>query len=143
MISIKTSIRLLGATIAISALLGASMNAHAKTANYKNTRAYKDAFACGKESLQSDPSGNSAVPYCIGNSHDPSKVEMQAFKDATAAQNGGTKPSFKAQGSGKPKFDQNCYDTKLKDFRSGIGKEAPVSNDMINEWRGECGLPPL
>ncbi|MWL88593.1 hypothetical protein GA566_14290 [Cupriavidus sp. SW-Y-13] len=34
-----------------------------------------------------------------------------------------------------------CYDAKLKDFRNGMGEEAPVSNDMINEWRGQCSLP--
>jgi hypothetical protein len=31
---------------------------------------------------------------------------------------------------------------KLKDFRHGMGEEAPVSNDMMTEWRSECGLPP-
>ncbi|PLC06044.1 hypothetical protein CY658_03075 [Variovorax sp. RO1] len=36
---------------------------------------------------------------------------------------------------------QACYDAKLKEFRTGEGEEAPVSNDMMNEWRGECGLP--
>lgn len=37
---------------------------------------------------------------------------------------------------------QACYDAKLKDFHNGMGDDAPVSNDMINEWRGQCGLPP-
>ncbi|MCA8452164.1 MULTISPECIES: HlyD family secretion protein [Burkholderia cepacia complex] len=44
-----------------------------------------------------------------------------------------------AQPSGK---GQDCYDAKLKDFRNGMGEEAPVSNDMMNEWRGQCGLSP-
>ncbi|ONN65857.1 hypothetical protein BTM36_13740 [Herbaspirillum sp. VT-16-41] len=61
-------------------------NTDVQAADYKNTRAYKDAFACGKESLESDPSGNSTVSYCLGNSRDPSKVELQAFKDAVAAE---------------------------------------------------------
>ncbi|MDR6474609.1 hypothetical protein J2778_002103 [Paraburkholderia graminis] len=30
---------------------------------------------------------------------------------------------------------------KLKDFRS-TGDHAPVSNDMMAEWRSQCGLPP-
>lgn len=34
-----------------------------------------------------------------------------------------------------------CYDAKLKDFRNGMGKEAPVSNDMMNEWRSQCRRP--
>ncbi len=98
MIHLKTIIRLLATGLVTSVLLGAGTNVYAQSANYKKTREYKDAFACGKESLQNDPSGNSAVPYCIGNSHDPSKIEMQAFKDATAAtKNGVTKKSSKAQ----------------------------------------------
>ncbi|WP_230425979.1 hypothetical protein [Ralstonia syzygii] len=36
---------------------------------------------------------------------------------------------------------QTCYDAKLKDFRNGMGQEASVSNDMMNEWRSQCGLP--
>ncbi|MGD7197278.1 hypothetical protein [Ralstonia pseudosolanacearum] len=36
---------------------------------------------------------------------------------------------------------QACYDAKLKDFHSGMGEDAPVSNDMMNEWRSQCGLP--
>lgn len=36
---------------------------------------------------------------------------------------------------------QACYDAKLKDFRNSMGEEAPVSNDMMNEWRNQCGLP--
>lgn len=77
--------RLLATSLAAGALLFLGFNAHVQAADYKNTRAYKDAFACGKESLESDPSGNSTVSYCIGNSRDPSKVELQAFKDAVAA----------------------------------------------------------
>lgn len=35
-----------------------------------------------------------------------------------------------------------CYDAKLADFRTEMGEDAPVRYDMIEEWRGECGLPP-
>ncbi|MFL9925046.1 hypothetical protein PQR62_12280 [Herbaspirillum lusitanum] len=80
--------RPLAASLATGALLLFGFNAHVQASDYKNTRAYKDAFACGKESLEADPSGNSAVSYCIGNSHDPSKVELQAFKDAVASAKG-------------------------------------------------------
>ncbi|VCS85317.1 Uncharacterized conserved protein [Burkholderia pseudomallei] len=45
-----------------------------------------------------------------------------------------------AQPSGK---GQDCYDAKLKDFRNGMGEEAPVSNDTMREWRGQCGLSPV
>lgn len=37
---------------------------------------------------------------------------------------------------------QACYDAKLKDFHSGMGEDAPISNDVINEWRSQCGLQP-
>lgn len=77
--------RLLATSLAAGTLLLLGFNAYVQAADYRNTRAYKDAFACGKESLESDPSGNSTVSYCIGNSRDPSKVELQAFKDAVAA----------------------------------------------------------
>lgn len=36
-----------------------------------------------------------------------------------------------------------CYDAKLKDFRSGMGEEAPVSHDMMNEWRSQCDVPSI
>ncbi len=36
---------------------------------------------------------------------------------------------------------QACYDAKLKDFHSGMGEGAPVSNDMMNEWRSQCSMP--
>lgn len=35
-----------------------------------------------------------------------------------------------------------CYEQKLADFRQYHGEEAPVRYDVIEEWRGECGLPP-
>lgn len=36
---------------------------------------------------------------------------------------------------------ETCYQVKLKDFRKGMGEESPVNNEMMNEWRAECGLP--
>lgn len=44
--------------------------------------------------------------------------------------------------SGTAVAGQACYDAKLKEFRSAMGEEAPVSNDMMNEWRGQCGIAP-
>lgn len=134
MIHFKATISLLVASLATSVLFGAGTNTYAQSANYKNTRAYKDAFSCGKESLQNDPSGNSAVPYCIGNSRDPSKTEIQAFKDAAAAQNGGTKKSAKAQASTKPKIDQKCYD----DFYRQVRSMGVVDAEDEAEIRSRC-----
>lgn len=37
---------------------------------------------------------------------------------------------------------QACYDAALKEFRDSKGEEAPINNDVINEWRRQCGLPP-
>ena len=88
MINLIALTRPLAASLATGALLFLGCNAPVQAADYKNTRTYKDAFACGKESLEADPSGNSAVSYCIGNSRDPSKVELQAFKDAVASAKG-------------------------------------------------------
>ncbi|WP_075257031.1 hypothetical protein [Herbaspirillum camelliae] len=95
MLNLITLTRPLATSLATGALLFLGFNAHIQASDYKNTRAYKDAFACGKKSLESDPSGNSTVSYCIGNSRDPSKVELQAFKDAVAAGKSGSpkKPS--------------------------------------------------
>ena len=35
-----------------------------------------------------------------------------------------------------------CYEEKLAAFREYNGEDAPVRYDVIEEWRGECGLPP-
>lgn len=95
MFNLSALTRPLATSLTTGALLLFGVNAYVQAADYKSTRAYKDAFACGKESLESDPSGNSTVSYCIGNSRDPSKVELQAFKDAVAAGKSGNpkKPS--------------------------------------------------
>ncbi|UYR06893.1 hypothetical protein NQS38_00615 [Ralstonia pseudosolanacearum] len=70
------------------------------------------------------------VPDNIVPGQPPSATESLAAPKATgAAQPSGTK-------------GQDCYDTKLKDFRNGMGEEAPISTDMISEWRSLCGLPP-
>ena len=78
----KPTTSVFAAALTMSLIFSANGNVYAQAGNYKNTRQYKDAFACGKESLESDPSGNSTVSYCIGNSRDPSKIELKAFKDA-------------------------------------------------------------
>lgn len=41
-----------------------------------------------------------------------------------------------------PQTGDGCYEAKLLAFRKEMGEEAPVIYDMINEWRGECQLPP-
>ncbi len=82
--SLNINVHGFAVALASAALLAISGPAAAQPANYKNTREYKEAYKCGKESLESDPSGNSTVSYCVGNSHDPSKIEMQGFKDAVA-----------------------------------------------------------
>jgi hypothetical protein len=91
MMTYRPTISILTAALATGLIFSAAGNACAQAASYKNTREYKEAFACGKESLGSDPSGNSTVSYCIGNSRDPSKVELQAFKDAVSGAKAGSK----------------------------------------------------
>lgn len=96
MLNFNAITRRIAASLATGMLLCMGFNIHAQAGDYKKTPAYKDAYTCGKESLESDPSGNSAVSYCIGNSRDPSKVELQAFKDAvTSAKADSTKKSVK------------------------------------------------
>jgi hypothetical protein len=87
----QTATSRIGTALRIGTLFCLGITSATHAADYKNTRAYKDAFSCGKESLQTDPSGNSTVSYCIGNSRDPSKVELQAFKDAVAEVKGAPK----------------------------------------------------
>lgn len=43
----------------------------------------------------------------------------------------------------KSRKGEGCYEAKLKDYQKGMGPGAPVSYDVMNEWRGECGMPPL
>ena len=38
---------------------------------------------------------------------------------------------------------QVCYDAKLKDFHNDMGEDSPVSDDMMKEWRSQCGMPPV
>ncbi len=84
MVNFNLNTRVLGIGLTASLVIGICSTAYSQPASYKTSRAYKEAYACGKESLQSDPTGNSTVSYCIGNSRDPSKVELQAYKDAVA-----------------------------------------------------------
>lgn len=51
-----------------------------------------------------------------------------------------TKAANAGQASGNQ--GQICYDAKLKDFRNGMGEQTPISNDIIAEWRSQCGLSP-
>lgn len=55
--------------------------------NIKNTPDYRNAYQCATDALAHhdvDPKGgeNGLTMYCIGNSHDPSKAELQGFRDA-------------------------------------------------------------
>jgi hypothetical protein len=52
------------------------------------------------------------------------------------------KPERRTSSSVVGPKDESRYGAKLKDFRNGMGEEAPVSNDMMNEWRNQRGLPP-
>lgn len=151
------AIRLAAATLATTALLGAGLSAHAQPANYKNSREYQDAYKCGKESLDSDPTGNSTVMYCVGNSHDPSKIEMQGFKDAVAdARHGAAPPAtqpagctfgygiYQANGSRADGFEegpQKVTTMKMvarlapgREFRIFDAKGQPIPLDIVRQW---------
>jgi len=43
----------------------------------------------------------------------------------------------------KGRKGEGCYEAKLKEYQQGMGSGAPVSYDLMNEWRGECGMPLL
>lgn len=51
-------------------------------ADYKNSATYKDAYSCAVKSFKEMGNKDSIFGYCIGNSHDPSKIELIAFRDA-------------------------------------------------------------
>jgi hypothetical protein len=65
--------------------------------------------------------------------------------DVVPGQLNATEPSAKKassvpiQEAGNSK--EVCYANKLKNLKEGMGEEAPVSNDMMQEWRSQCGLP--
>lgn len=49
----------------------------------KNSDDYKNAYSCGIEAAKNGSTDvNSIISFCIGNSHDPSKTEIQGFNDA-------------------------------------------------------------
>lgn len=45
----------------------------------KNSAEYKEAYKCGYEGLLA---GSGGAAYCVGNSRDPSRLEMSAYADA-------------------------------------------------------------
>ncbi|BCR23427.1 hypothetical protein [Aquipseudomonas alcaligenes] len=61
------------------------------------------------------------------------QVEQAVTETVTEAQQ--NVPAAEAQ------TGEECYEEKLLAFKNEMGEEAPVIYDMINEWRGECGLP--
>ncbi|WP_259644384.1 hypothetical protein [Burkholderia pseudomallei] len=70
------------------------------------------------------------IPDNIVPDQQPSSPESAAV--TTPATDAGKAPNSQGQA---------CYDAKLKGFHSDMGEEALVSNDMMNEWRSQCGLP--
>lgn len=59
------------------------ISTNAKAQVNKNSDEYKNAYSCGIEAAKNgSTSVNSIVSYCIGNSHDPSRTEIQGFNDA-------------------------------------------------------------
>ncbi|WP_321872984.1 hypothetical protein [Burkholderia ubonensis] len=70
------------------------------------------------------------VPDNVVPVHQPSMSESTTA--TTQAPDAG--PASGSQG-------QACYDAKLKDFRDSMEQDTSVSNDMMNEWRSQCGLP--
>ncbi len=49
--------------------------------SYKSSSEYKEAYSCASTYFK-EVGRDSPIPYCIGNSHDPSRIELMAFKDA-------------------------------------------------------------
>lgn len=46
----------------------------------KNSAEYKEAYRCATESFKENASGPAS--YCVGNSRDPSRLELKAYADA-------------------------------------------------------------
>ncbi|MGA3959709.1 hypothetical protein ACI2VD_01545 [Ralstonia nicotianae] len=72
------------------------------------------------------------IPDNIVRAQQPSSPESAAATTQTT--DAGKAPNSRGQA---------CYDAKLKDFHRGMGEDAPISNDMMNEWRSQCGLLPV
>ncbi|NIE63160.1 hypothetical protein [Burkholderia sp. Ax-1719] len=57
------------------------------SSNVKTSAEYHGAYQCASDAIahhdvDAKDGANGMTTYCIGNSHDPSRVELQAFKDA-------------------------------------------------------------
>ncbi|WP_454690547.1 hypothetical protein [Achromobacter aloeverae] len=164
------AIRMVITTLTATTLLGPGLSATAQPANYKNSREYKDAYKCGKESLESDPTGDSAVMFCVGNSHDPSKIEMQGFKDAVADARLGTRARaaqpagctfgygvYQANGSHADGFEEGPQKITTMKMVAHLapGREfqifdihgQPIPIDIVQQWftgnKNEIKLTPL
>lgn len=66
-----------GLIFTILSLAAAAANA-AQTG--KNSAEYKEAYRCATESFRENASGPAS--YCVGNSRDPSRLELKAYADA-------------------------------------------------------------
>ncbi|MCL2658222.1 MAG: hypothetical protein FWD62_12580 [Betaproteobacteria bacterium] len=71
----------------IAVLSVASISMAQAAAVNKNSPGYKEAYNCAMEALQSDPyyvtaKGSNFSAACVGNSRDPDKEDLQAWKDA-------------------------------------------------------------
>lgn len=51
-------------------------------ADNKANPIYKSSYECGMDFFKANGAKESPIPSCVGNSHDPSKLELQAYKDA-------------------------------------------------------------
>ena len=117
----------------------------------KNSRTYKDAYACGIEAIK-DGSANSIVSFCIGNSHDPSKTEMQGFNDAIANTRNSEKPAactfgygiYEANGSRSDNFEEGPQKINSmrqiaelmpsRDFTIYDQSGRTISGEQVNKW---------
>lgn len=120
----------------------------------RNSRTYKDAYACGIEAIKNShtDTAESLVSYCIGNSHDPSKTELQGFNDAIANMKNSSKPTtctfgygiYEANGSRSDNFEEGPKKINSmrqvaemmpgRDFKIYDQSGKQVSNEQVNQW---------
>ncbi len=119
------------------------ISTNAKAQVNKNSDEYKNAYSCGIEAAKNgSTSVNSIVSYCIGNSHDPSRTEIQGLNDAVFNVRNSKKPAtcafshgiYEANGSRSDNFEEGPQ--KITSMRQ-IAELMPSRDFTIYDQEGK------
>lgn len=156
----KINLNICGFTLLATLAIGITQETYA--GNYKNTQSYKYAYSCGLEAAKdaSNTSVNAIASSCVGNSHEPDKIEMLGYKDAFAYARKGNRTGgsigiqsstctfaygvYIANGSRADSFEEGPQKVKTmkmvariwpgREFKIFDANGRQISNDLLKQW---------